>query len=119
MRRIIMLVALLSIITLTSLVLIYTPVTVTQAQDANRTMQTLLVDLNQQMQNDGLVISITFASVPSQMGQGLAIGYRDGMDAQFHEIGTDYVCLRQPSGDTARVTCIPYSNITDIAYFER
>lgn len=119
MRHLLTVVVLVAIGAMIALMFVHTSATPTHAQDSNRTMQTLLTDLNQQMQNEGLVISMTFANVSAQIAQGLAIGYRDGMDAQFHEIGADYVCLRQPSGDTARVTCIPYSNIVDVAYFER
>jgi hypothetical protein len=99
------------------LVAIYMTTPNTKAQDNNLRLQTLFEQLNVRLQNESNFAFSIQVNVPVKAESLLVIGTMpDSPSRTLYEIGTDYVCLREPAGLAEAIWCVPYSNISNIAW---
>lgn len=91
------------------------------AQDSDNSMASLLRRLNQEIVIDaGSEIFIHFVYPIEGIATELEIPF-DTLEngkprVEVIEIGTDYFCYRDNTGQVFFITCVPFSNIASISY---
>lgn len=89
----------------------------TNAQDNNLRLQTMFQQLNTRLQNESNFAFSIQVNVPVKAESLLVVGTMpEGISRTIYEIGTDYVCLREPAGMAESIWCLPFSNIASITW---
>ncbi len=98
-------------------VAIYMTAPNTKAQDNDLRLQTLFEQLNMRLANEANFAFSIQVNVPVKAESLIVVGTMpDSPSRTIYEIGADYVCLREPAGLADSIWCLPYSNISNIAW---
>lgn len=89
----------------------------TNAQGNAVTLQMMFQQLNNRLQNETNFAFSIQVNVPVKAESLLVVGTMpDAPSRTIHEIGSDYVCLREPAGLAESIWCLPFSNIASITW---
>jgi hypothetical protein len=95
------------------------------AQLAGSDMRQLLSDLWERTQSElstattsNFVFAITFKTSISGLGNSITFGQNLGT-LELQEAGTDYFCVARKFSRNTNVDCVPYENVSTIAYTVR
>lgn len=87
-----------------------------KAQDSHNLRELLMELENRVEQGNGFTFSIVLANPPNPNFLEATIGTEDGFS--ISEIGTDFICVNRLAGAALTRGCIPFTNISTVAYLE-
>lgn len=109
------------IVIINSIIVVLAAITLTspntKAQDTNLRLQTLFEQLTMRLANEANFAFSIQVNVPVKAESLLVVGTMpDSPSRTIYEIGSDYVCLREPAGLAEAIWCLPYNNIASVTW---